>query len=474
MKSKITLFVFLLFVMSFCRAQTPDVSVNGGEFVFNPEKKPCLTSEQRRDIIQTVKSSLEELQLQNNLYYSESRRGNHPLFIWPIQKASNVTFNDVWAISNYVDHNTNFPNQITDYNCGTKSYDTTSGYNHQGMDIYNWPFTWKLMDDDGVEIIAAAPGQIIYKSDGEFDRSCNFNTTTPWNAVYVQHSDGSVTMYGHMKNGSTTSKNVGDMVTEGEYLGIVGSSGVSTGPHLHFEVYEGVVNNILTGLIDPYFGSCNSMNVDSWWANQKPYVNPKINAVLTHSQPPNIFPPCPTTETTYISDDFETDDTIYPAFYLRDQTAGDNIFLEIIRPDNTTLFNNWNISVQTTASSWYYYWSLSGHFEMEGEWKWQVTFAGETVTHTFNVVNPLSVDENDFSQTSLYPNPFNTIININSKTKIKNATVVDILGKTVLHFNENSADGIKDLNLSQLSNGMYFVTLEGEENQKKTIKIIKR
>ena len=156
----------------------------------------------------------------------------------------------MWSISNYVDHNSAYPNQLQDYNCGTKTYDTSSGYNHQGIDIFTWPFTWKMVDDNSVEIIAAAPGQIIAKGDGQFDRSCGFNNN-PWNAVYVRHGDGSVAWYGHMKNGSLTTKNVGDFVNLGEYLGIVGSSGNSTGPHLHFEVYQ---NDTYTNLIDPYTG----------------------------------------------------------------------------------------------------------------------------------------------------------------------------------------------------------------------------
>jgi murein DD-endopeptidase MepM/ murein hydrolase activator NlpD len=473
MKSKTTLLILILLSVYFCDAQNTNLLPDGGgEHVFNPERTPCLTETQRETVKADVVNGIQQLRSENRLAFNTANRGNHPLFVWPVQKASTTSFNDVWAISGYVDHDTDFNGNLLDYNCGSITYDT-SNYNHQGIDIFTWPFTWKLMDDDGVEIVAAAAGQIIAKSDGEFDRSCDFNTTTPWNSVYVQHSDGSVALYGHMKNGSTTSKNVGDMVAEGEYLGIVGSSGISTGPHLHFEVYEGVVNNVLTGLIDPYDGACNSLNNDSWWANQKPYNNPKISAVLTHSQVPDVFPPCPTTETPHISNNFESSDAIYFAFYVRDQTVNDNIVLDIIRPDNTSLFANWNFNVQTTSNLWYYYWNFSGYFDMEGEWKWRVTFAGETVTHTFNV-GTLSVNEETLESASIYPNPFNDIVNINSKIKVSKAKVVDISGKTILTFEENSVYGIKELNLSRISNGIYFITLEGEENHKKTIKLIKR
>lgn len=471
MKSKITLlFVLLILTFNIGNTQTPGSPVGGGEYVFNPNNTPCLTIQQKKDIKQELQKNVKALESQKKLAYSANKLVVDPLFIWPVKKtSSNTTYNDVWSISNYVDHNSASPNQLTDYNCGTKTYDTSSGYNHQGIDIYTWPFTWKLMDDNQVEIIAASSGQIIAKNDGEFDRSCNFNSNS-WNAVYVQHADGSVAWYGHMKNGSLTSKSVGDMVAQGEYLGIIGSSGNSTGPHLHFEVWE---DNTYTKLIDPYAGSCNSMNSESWWVNQKPYINPKINAVLTHSQAPVIFPACPTTETPYINNDFDTSDTIFFAVYLRDQTVADNVVLEIIRPDNTPLFSNWNFNVQTTASSWYYLWSFNGYFDMVGQWKWRATFEGETVTHTFNVTSSLSVEDNYLKDTSIYPNPTNDIIHISTVEKIVNAEIVNVTGKTIQSFN-NPNQGLKTINTSNLSNGLYFLRLEGDTHQKKTIKFIKQ
>ncbi len=466
MTSKITLFVFALLLSGFCFAQTPNSEVGGGEFIFNADKTPCLTSEQRSGIVETIQTNIEELRLQNRLSFSETQRGGHPLFVWPVQKSTTSTYNEVWGISNYVDHNQNAPDQLTDYNCGTRTYDTSSGYNHQGLDVFSWPFGWYMMDNDQAEIVAAAPGQIIVKSDGNFDRSCDFNTTTPWNAVYIQHNDGSIAWYGHLKNGSLTTKNVGDMVSEGEFLGVMGSSGVSTGPHLHFEVYT---DNTSSQLVDPYSGTCNSLNADSWWADQKPYNNPGINAALTHSADP-VFNTCPTTETTNESNQFDVNQEVFFIVFLKGLVAGTTVGLRIIKPDNTDLFN-WTYDLTFNSSANWLRWNALP--DVAGEWKWEATYGGETVTHTFNV-GTLSIDDETLESTSIYPNPFNDVVNISSTNKIKKASVVDMLGKTVLKVSQKSEEGINEINLAQLSKGMYFITLEGEQNQKKTIKLIKK
>jgi hypothetical protein len=62
------------------------------------------------------------------------------LFKWPLAKAGGIPDFNVEGISNYVDQNPAFPNQLLDYNCGTRTYDQNSGYNHRGIDIFTWPF----------------------------------------------------------------------------------------------------------------------------------------------------------------------------------------------------------------------------------------------------------------------------------------------------------------------------------------------
>ena len=76
----------------------------------------------------------------------------------------------------------------------------------------------------GTPVGAAAPGRVIFAA---YDRSGYGNL------VEVAHGDGVVSMYGHL---SAVSVRVGQSVATGTRVGRVGSTGESSGPHLHLEV----------------------------------------------------------------------------------------------------------------------------------------------------------------------------------------------------------------------------------------------
>ena len=313
---------------------------------------------------------------------SINRGGFQPQFILPIRTTNSDP--NFFGISNYVDQDAVFNGNVEDYYCGARTYDLTN-YNHQGIDFFTWPFGWDKMDNGEVEVVAAANGEITTKIDGNNDRNCSFNSQQ-WNAVYITYDDGSYSYYGHLKNGSLTSKAVGDSVVAGEYLGVVGSSGSSTGPHLHFETYD---NN--GQLIEPFFGACNRMNNDSWWLDQEAYREPQVNKLATHDVS-IAFPSCPSTvDTPNYQDYYQPGERVYFAAYYRDQNNGGLSTYKIIKPDGS-LFDSWdhNSPDDYNASYWNWWRDLPANADV-GTWKFTVDYNLKHYEHDFYVGDQIFV-----------------------------------------------------------------------------------
>ena len=124
------------------------------------------------------------------------------------------------------------------YVARTYPYGSTAGglQIHLGVDLEN---------PTGTNIIAAAAGVVYYAGD---DTGTQFGPTNTYygNLVVIQHAfkspDGKpvFSLYGHMQR---VDVQTGQMVKKGDSLGIVGSTGVAFGPHLHFEVRLGDPNS---------------------------------------------------------------------------------------------------------------------------------------------------------------------------------------------------------------------------------------
>ncbi|MBR6521785.1 MAG: peptidoglycan DD-metalloendopeptidase family protein [Oscillospiraceae bacterium] len=83
--------------------------------------------------------------------------------------------------------------------------------------------------------IGASYGTNILAADGGYVVTSTYGSGYG-NYVMIDHGEGRYTLYAHM---TTRYVNEGDVVLQGDVIGIVGSTGVSTGPHIHFEVYDG-------------------------------------------------------------------------------------------------------------------------------------------------------------------------------------------------------------------------------------------
>lgn len=264
------------------------------------------------------------------------------LFGWPLRAASGFTDPGYHRIVNFVDHDPGLPNQLLDYACGDRTIDTISG-NHRGTDFLPWPFPWLKMQSDAVEVVAAAPGTIVLRQDGSFDQNCS--CTGSWNAIFIEHADGSTAWYGHLKKDSLTPKVVGESVAAGEYLGLVGSSGCSTAPHLHFEVYDSADQ-----LQDPFAGPCNDLNQNSWWLNQRPYHDSAINKIVHGLVPPMGSTGCAIAEQPNDQSIFAPGDEIYFTVYYRDTVGGQIITYRILRPDGSEQ-ESFGYTIPTTSDT---------------------------------------------------------------------------------------------------------------------------
>ncbi len=429
-----------------------------GEGDYKPAHAECVTDAQREAIQLRIENNRKMLAAQGRDVSVTAAKPTAVALTWPIQQTTSTYFNCV-GISNYVDHDVAYPGFIQDWNCGTRSYDLASGYNHSGTDIFLWPFYWNQMDDGNASIVAAAAGIIIDKEDGNFDRNCAMGSGN-WNAVYVQHSDGSVAWYGHMKTGSLTTKAIGDAVTAGEYLGLVGSSGSSTGPHLHFELHDAADN-----VIDPYTGPCNPGA--TWWSPAHTYNESQVNALMTHSAPV-VFSSCPNPDIINACDTFHYGDPIYIYAYYRDELSGLVSTFTITRPDGT-ISDSWTYTSLTDYVASYRYWSNTIPAGVPyGEWKISVTYLGNTYVHKYYILGP--TDEQDshlgtVSTTSFYPNPVTDRLYLQDVPKGAQVQLLNAVGAVVSDCGVDAAS----VNVANLATGMYFLKIVhagGTEMQK--------
>ena len=116
-------------------------------------------------------------------------------YIWPVTTSKRIT-------SNYGGRNTGIAGAST---------------NHKGVDIGGVYYNSK--------VLATKAGVVITSA----------YVSSYGNYVVISHGKGNTTLYAHM---SSRSVKEGDTVTQGQVIGVTGSTGISSGPHLHYEIVE--------------------------------------------------------------------------------------------------------------------------------------------------------------------------------------------------------------------------------------------
>lgn len=244
-----------------------------------------------------------------------------------LEKPINCQLGSDCIIQNYVDLAPGA--EYSDESCGSLTYDK-----HKGTDF-------RISFDQmkaGVAVKAAASGVVRGMRDGLEDISIRQNGLAAvkdrecGNGVLLVHADGFETQYCHMRKGSILVK-VGQQVTTGQELGLVGLSGQTEFPHLHFQV------RVNGNYVSPFTGramesGCSVAGNNPLWSDQAlkamPYIaTGSLDAGFSIEQP-NI-------DTIFVSE--RTTDQItskspqlifWAAFWGAQK--GDDISLRIVTP----------------------------------------------------------------------------------------------------------------------------------------------
>ena len=221
-----------------------------------------------------------------------------PSFALPLD----CRFGETCFIQQYFDHDPS-PGRMIDYHGGTMTYD-----GHDGVDLR---IPTMEAQQRGVQVLAAAAGVVKAARDGIADvnvRAAGFASVKGHecgNGVLIEHEAGWSTMYCHMARGSVH-VHEGQRVDTGTPLGLVGLSGQTEFPHLHF----GVAHN--GKMVDPFaVGALDeSIPANSLWSNtaaaalvyhspsvinfgfaDKPLSLGDVESGLANEMPPNAASP---------------------------------------------------------------------------------------------------------------------------------------------------------------------------------------
>lgn len=424
---------------------------------------PCISDEQVAEMIPQIRQEANAWiashtdQFQALRESSGLTRGTlHISFDLPIRHKAEFADPGYFAVTNFVDHNL-APSTLSDYNCGTRTYDWSSG-NHQGSDYILWPYAWQRMDEQVMEIVAGAPGVIVRKVDGYADRNCEINGSILWNAIYLLHADSSISWYLHFKSGSVTPKNLGDFVETGEYLGTAGSSGSSNIPHLHFQVFDKEDQ-----VVDPYTGSCNLLNPDTWWNDQAAYWEPQINRISVHGALP--IENCPSPEVSNEQLEFDPGDDIYLMLWAKDFLNGALIEVEIERPDGS-LMNNWDFVSpwDNYSAAWVYWVQSTTTTDALGRYLFRASFNGVTYEREFYLGDAPVVSGIEapplLSQWQLFPNPSTDFVTLqwnNAVHGLVQVSVADAHGRLVWQQTIEDVHNGTAIPIPKFTEGVYTV-----------------
>ncbi|WP_366868650.1 M23 family metallopeptidase [uncultured Tateyamaria sp.] len=163
---------------------------------------------------------------------------------------------------------------VRDFRCQSLSYD-----DHKGTDF---ALKSRAQMEQGVDVIAAAPGTVRAIRDGMADQLVTAENRAALagrdcgNGLVIDHGDGWSTQYCHLKRGSVQVRG-GDEVASGDVLGQVGLSGRTQFPHVHITVRKD------DAVVDPFdpdgTATCAAPSTETLWQTPIAYQPGGVIAV---------------------------------------------------------------------------------------------------------------------------------------------------------------------------------------------------
>ena len=306
-----------------------------------------------------------------------ARRGPEPMdagiIPYPFVPIAGTVWDDRF-INNYVDLDPT--TGIKDWDCTDWTYD-----GHTGHDIDLRSFGEM---DAGVPVFAALDGTVVTAHDWEFDRNTS-KGSQPANYVVIYHGGTQYTWYYHLRRGSVAVV-TNQVVKAGTQIGLAGSSGSSTGPHLHFESQNNGT------YFEPSAGNCRPGTSD--WLNQIPIRRDTwIEDFGLHNAASipagSFFPYDPPRVGTFVRS--ASAEPVGAWYILHNQPTNSTWRVRYLRPNNTQFFDSSTQAFGNTTAyryaTWWVWYSLA--LDTAGTWTFELSIDGQVqVRAPFLVVDP--------------------------------------------------------------------------------------